>query len=86
MVAASGEIQLSTDEPERARTVLRRIPGIDGMEITAGGLLVDLAEVPLGDALRALLDAGITVTAAAPRNRLEDVFLDLVGAGTEART
>jgi ABC-2 type transport system ATP-binding protein len=66
--------------------VLRALPGIDGMEVTAGGLLVDLAGVPLGDALRALLDAGITVTAAAPRNRLEDVFLALVGAGTEART
>jgi ABC-2 type transport system ATP-binding protein len=28
----------------------------------------------------ALVEAGIAVTSAAPRNRLEDVFLDLVGA------
>jgi len=31
-------------------------------------------------AIRAMVDAGVSVSSAAPRNRLEDVFLELVGA------
>ena len=40
----------------------------------------DLAGNSPSTAVAALVTAGIAVTSAAPRNRLEDVFLDLVGA------
>jgi ABC-2 type transport system ATP-binding protein len=80
MVSASGEILISTADPEAARMALAGLDGVGEMEVTTGGLQVDLGDVPLERALRAVLDAGVPVTAAAPRNRLEDVFLDLIGA------
>jgi ABC-2 type transport system ATP-binding protein len=81
MVSASGEILISTPDPAGARTALNALDGIGDTEVTTGGLQVDLGDVPLDRALRAVLDAGVPVTGAAPRNRLEDVFLDLIGAG-----
>jgi len=45
-----------------------------------GVVRADLAGVPAAVAIRAMVDAGVSVSSAAPRNRLEDVFLELVGA------
>ncbi|WP_111765879.1 alpha/beta fold hydrolase [Nakamurella deserti] len=80
LVALSGEMSFTVDDPERARTVLQRIPGVDGAEIEDQQVHVDLAGVAPAAAIAALVDAGVAVSSAAPRNRLEDVFLDLVGA------
>jgi hypothetical protein len=38
----------------------------------------DLERVPAAEAVRSLVGAGVAVSAVAPRNRLEDVFLALV--------
>jgi ABC-2 type transport system ATP-binding protein len=40
----------------------------------------DLGDTSGAVAVAALVNAGVAVTTAAPRNRLEDVFLELVGA------
>jgi ABC-2 type transport system ATP-binding protein len=63
----------------RAATILSSLDGIGAVAATNGGVQADLGSVTAGRALRALLDGGVDVTSAAPRNRLEDVFLDLVG-------
>ncbi len=84
LVSASGEMHIGTPEPAAAQAVLQALDGIGDLAPAADGLLVDLGSVPVDTVLRRLLDAGIPVTAAAPRNRLEDVFLDLVGAGAPA--
>jgi ABC-2 type transport system ATP-binding protein len=64
---------------DRAATLLSALDGIGAVAVTNGGVQADLGTVTPGRALRALLDGGVEVTSAAPRNRLEDVFLDLVG-------
>lgn len=79
MVAASGEFTIGTDEPARAASYLRGLSGIGEVEVQGSAVAVDLGAVGLSAALAGLLTAGLTITAAAPRNRLEDVFLDLVG-------
>jgi len=49
-----------------------------------GVVRADLRTVPPATAVRALVDAGLALTTAAPRNRLEDVFLELVGAAGQS--
>ncbi len=80
LVALSGEMSFTVDDTERARAVLQALPGVDGTEVEDQQVHVDLAGVAPTVAIAALLEAGIAVSSAAPRNRLEDVFLDLVGA------
>ena len=93
LVAASGDMVFTVDSEPRALAALRALPGIGEVEIddpdrsnAAGGgsspgvVRADLGRVPAAQAVAALVAAGVGVTTAAPRNRLEDVFLDLVGA------
>lgn len=91
MVAASGDMVFTVDSEPRALAALRALPGIGEVELDdpdrstgAGGqpglVRADLGAVTAPQAVSALVAAGVAVTTAAPRNRLEDVFLDLVGA------
>ncbi|SDP31701.1 ABC-2 type transport system ATP-binding protein [Nakamurella panacisegetis] len=88
MVSASGDMVFSVDDPDRAITVLRSLPGVRAVELDDpdldrrdGGLLrADLGSCRPADAVSALVGAGVGIRTAAPRNRLEDVFLELVGA------
>jgi ABC-2 type transport system ATP-binding protein len=43
----------------------------------------ELNGTPRGEAVRALVAAGVDVTSAGPRRRLEDAFLQLVGEDLE---
>jgi ABC-2 type transport system ATP-binding protein len=91
MVAASGEMVFSVDAAADAVRVLRNLPGIGAVSVddqaapTPGGphsgvVRADLHGVAATVAVAALVNSGIGVIAAAPRNRLEDVFLTLVGS------
>ncbi|MET3805151.1 ABC-2 type transport system ATP-binding protein [Nakamurella sp. UYEF19] len=94
MVSASGDMVFTVDAQARAMAVLRALPGIGEVEIddpagpqqasdatVRGGVVrADLGASSAAAAVSALVDAGIGVSTAAPRNRLEDVFLELVGA------
>ena len=92
MVAASGDMVFTVDSEPRALAALRALPGIGEVDLddpdrsTAAGsgrpglVRADLGRVTAAQAVSALVTAGVGVTTAAPRNRLEDVFLDLVGA------
>jgi ABC-2 type transport system ATP-binding protein len=73
-------MSFTVDDPGRARQILESMPGVDGAEVKDQQVHVDLAGVSPAAAISALVAAGVAVTSAAPRNRLEDVFLDLVGA------
>jgi ABC-2 type transport system ATP-binding protein len=91
MVSASGDMVFSVDSETNAIAVLRGLPGIgdiapddpDGPPDGGPGpglIRADLGSCSAALAVSALVNAGISVTSAAPRNRLEDVFLELVGA------
>jgi ABC-2 type transport system ATP-binding protein len=45
-------------------------------------LIVDLGEVARSEAVAALVRAGVAIDRVAPRRRLEDAFLALVGTST----
>ena len=87
LVASSGEMTFVVDDPDAAARLLREQNGIgdvhvDDSDRAESGTVVqvDLGDVPAAQAISMLVGAGIAVTSAAPRNRLEDVFLDMVGA------
>ncbi len=96
LVAASGDMVFTVDPVQKAAQVLRGLPGIGRIDIepqelgggaaeTVGILQLDLGSTPASTAIAALVEAGVQVNSAAPRNRLEDVFLELVGAaGTDS--
>jgi len=81
LVSHSGDVLVTTAEPAKARAALAALSGIGESEIVTAGLAVDRGTADVTTMLRALLDAGVPVTAIAPRNRLEEVFLDLISAG-----
>jgi ABC-2 type transport system ATP-binding protein len=78
LVSSSGEMVFTVDDPQAAARVLLTMS--QDVEVTENGVQADLGEVPGAQAVAALVSAGVAVTSAAPRNRLEDVFLALIGA------
>ncbi len=78
LVSSSGEMNFAVDDREAAARVLRTLAS--DVELTENGVQADLGTVPAAQAVAALVTAGVAVTSAAPRNRLEDVFLTLIGA------
>ncbi len=84
LVSSSGEMVFSVDDQDAAAAVLRTMA--DDVELTETGVQADLGTVPPSAAVSALVSAGIAVMAAAPRNRLEDVFLTLIGASGSDET
>jgi ABC-2 type transport system ATP-binding protein len=66
-------------DEDRAAAVLSGLPGAGPVERTDEGLVVDLGPTSRATAVAALVAAGVGVDRIAPRRRLEDAFLSLVG-------
>ncbi|MET0865699.1 MAG: alpha/beta fold hydrolase [Nakamurella sp.] len=82
LIATSGEMVFTVDDQPAAADILRTIAA--DVEITENGVQADLGTIPGSQAVAALVAGGIAVSAASPRNRLEDVFLALIGASDGA--
>jgi ABC-2 type transport system ATP-binding protein len=79
IIAGGGAATFTVDAPERAASVLSDLAGVRSVEVIDGGVHAELNGTPRGEVVRALVTAGVEVTAAGPRRRLEDAFLQLVG-------
>ncbi len=79
IAAAGGEASFTVSRPERAAGVLRAVPGVSDVDVQGDVVHANLDGVPRGEAVAALVLAGISVECAGPRRRLEDAFLQLVG-------
>jgi ABC-2 type transport system ATP-binding protein len=66
-------------DADRATEVLDSLPGVELIERTGDGLVVDLDGTSRARALEALVTAGISVDQLTPRRHLEEAFLALVG-------
>ncbi len=86
LVATSGEMVFTVDDPRAAAAVLRAMPGMGGIDVVEGAVQADLADAAPAAAIAALVAADVGLTSAAPRNRLEDVFLELVGSASKEGT
>jgi ABC-2 type transport system ATP-binding protein len=66
-------------DADRAAEVLDTLPGVELIERTGDGLIVDLDGTSRARALETLVAAGIGVDQLTPRRHLEEAFLALVG-------
>jgi ABC-2 type transport system ATP-binding protein len=86
IMAGGGAATFAVDAPDRAAAVLGALDGVISVEVGtgpgAGSVHAELNGTPRSSAVRALVTAGVDVTAAGPRRRLEDAFLQLVGEDT----
>jgi ABC-2 type transport system ATP-binding protein len=84
IVGDSPSVQFDVDDPDRALALLDDLRGIRSAARDGAGLVVDIDGMPRADVVAALVKAGIGVDRVAPRRRLEDAFLSLVGGDTKA--
>jgi ABC-2 type transport system ATP-binding protein len=79
IIAGGGAASFTVDAPERAASVLGDLAGVREVAVDGDAVHAELNGTPRGEAVRALVTAGVEVRAAGPRRRLEDAFLQLVG-------
>jgi ABC-2 type transport system ATP-binding protein len=85
IVGDSPSVQFDVSDIPRAARVLAGLRGVQAVPAEDGrGLIVDVNGTPRADVVKALVTAGIGVDRVAPRRRLEDAFLTLVGGDTKA--
>jgi ABC-2 type transport system ATP-binding protein len=82
IMAGGGAATFGVDTPERAAEVLGALDGVRSVEVGTGAVHAELNGTPRASAVKALVTAGVEVTSAGPRRRLEDAFLQLVGEDT----
>jgi ABC-2 type transport system ATP-binding protein len=83
IIAGGGAATFGVDAPDRAAVVLGELAGVHGVRVDGGAVHAELNGTPRAEAVRALVAAGVDVTSAGPRRRLEDAFLQLVGEDLE---
>jgi ABC-2 type transport system ATP-binding protein len=83
IIADGGAASFTVDAPERAAAVLGGLPGVREVAVVGDAVHAELNGTPRAEAVRALVAAGVDVTSAGPRRRLEDAFLQLVGEDLE---
>ena len=75
---------IEVDDRPRALAVLVALVGDEHVAMEGSGLIVTLEDpAASADVIAALVDAGLRVTTASRRGRLEDAFLQLTGQPTE---
>jgi ABC-2 type transport system ATP-binding protein len=83
IIAGGGAATFGVDAPDRAAAVLGDLDGVRGVRVDGDAVHAELNGTPRAEAVRALVAAGVDVTSAGPRRRLEDAFLQLVGEDLE---
>ncbi len=84
IVGDSPSVQFDVSDLPGATAVLDGTGGRADVVAEGTGLVVDMNGTPRADVVAALVKAGIGVDRVAPRRRLEDAFLSLVGGDTKA--
>jgi ABC-2 type transport system ATP-binding protein len=85
IVGESPMVQFDVSDADAASRVLAGLAGVRTVEAAGGGaLVVNVDGVPRAEVVAALVRAGVGVDRVAPRRRLEDAFLSLVGGDTKA--
>ncbi|MEJ3743359.1 alpha/beta fold hydrolase [Actinomycetes bacterium KLBMP 9797] len=83
IVGESPTVQLDVTDVDAAEEVLDRLEAVRSVAWDGnGGLVVDIDGAPRSEVVAELVRAGIGVNRVAPRRRLEDAFLALVGSDT----
>jgi ABC-2 type transport system ATP-binding protein len=76
--ATSTSVRFTVDNPDRAATIVRGLPGVRSVHLQAGGVLAELDGALRWQLVEALVHAGIHVDGVESSHRLEDAFLGLL--------
>ncbi len=79
IVAGTGTVSFTVNDPAQAAAVLRDLAGVDVMGVERRVVHAQLDGTPRAVAVSALVGAGIGVEGVAARHQLEEAFLQLVG-------
>ncbi|MGQ0719915.1 MAG: alpha/beta fold hydrolase [Pseudonocardiales bacterium] len=79
IVAGTGTVSFTVDDPAQAVAVLRDLAGVDVMGVERRVVHAQLDGTPRAVAVAALVGAGIGIEGVAARHQLEQAFLQLVG-------
>jgi ABC-2 type transport system ATP-binding protein len=79
IVAGTGTVSFTVNDPAQAATVLRDLAGVDVMGVERRVVHAQLDGLPRAVAVSALVGAGIGVEGVAASHQLEEAFLRLVG-------
>ncbi len=79
IVAGTGTVSFTVDDPAQAAAVLRDLAGVDVMGVERRVVHAQLDGTPRAVAVSALVGAGIGIEGVAARHQLEEAFLQLVG-------
>jgi ABC-2 type transport system ATP-binding protein len=78
LIGSSGSVYLEVDDRDRARTVLANLAGVDAVNHSGDGMIVELRSGRRSDLVAVLTAAGVRVETIMQTQRLEDAFLDLL--------
>ncbi len=79
IVGESTSVLVDVTDRDGAVTALKALAGVAAVSPNGHGIVVDLAGAARSEVVKTLVGAGIGVERIAPRRKLEDVFLALVG-------
>ncbi len=79
IVGESTSVLLEVSDQDAAVKALTSLAGVTSVSPNGAGIVLDLDGVARSEVVRTLVGAGVGVERIAPRRRLEDVFLALVG-------
>ncbi|MFN2497051.1 MAG: alpha/beta fold hydrolase [Pseudonocardiaceae bacterium] len=82
IIAGSGTVSFTVDDPGQAAAVLRELAGVDVVGVDRSLVLAKLDGPPRAAVVSALVEAGVAVEGVSARHRLEEAFLQLVGEDT----
>ena len=81
LLADDGSVRVEVDDLTRGLAVARTLPGVVDAVEQDGAMLLHLDGATRPAVVAGLVDGGVGVLGVASRRRLEDVFLELLGAG-----
>ncbi len=85
LLADDGTVRVEVDDLVHGLAAARALTGVTSASVVDGALLLHLDGATRPAVIAGLVDAGVGVLGVASRRRLEDVFLELLGAETPAQ-
>jgi ABC-2 type transport system ATP-binding protein len=83
LIGTAGSVYVEVDDLPRAREVVAQLPNVSKIRAEGNGLVLDVDGARRSDVAAALVAAGLRLETIMPTQRLEDAFLDLLGAADE---
>ena len=86
LIASGSNVYIEVDDRDRAREILRTVPGVHRVTLQGDGIVVEVTTAQRADLAAALVAAGVRLETLMATQRLEDAFLELLDEQASAST